>query len=241
MKELLRSTAKRCLRFVIPPRCDLCGDVVFPDECRCEKCEAALRPTGKLCKKCGLPTEDCKCDEHKFRNEYAEFVAPLYFHDSIAKGLIRFKSYGYTELADGYAKEIAKCVRERYDGVAFDCVTYVPMRRLRQWHRGYNLGKLLADAVSAETGVPCEDLLIKTRNTKSQRFSTAKERRVNLHGAFDLPLDKEVADKTVLLIDDVKTTGSTLNECALTLRAYGAKAVYAAAAEVVNENIRNNN
>lgn len=76
--------------------------------------------------------------------------------------------------------------------------------------------------------IPYADLLEKVRNNPAQRKQNARSRRVNVYGAYAVIDDSALWDKTVLLIDDVKTTGATLNECAKMLRMHGAKAVYAA-------------
>ncbi len=226
MFELLRLA-------VLPARCDLCGTVVTLHETRCADCRQAARPKGKLCTKCGLPKEKCLCEKQRHPDEFRAFTAPYYFRSSIAKGVSRFKNYGYAELASAMAAEMASNVRTRFEGVEFDCVTAVPMRPLRKRRRGYNQAELLAKALSEQLNIPYEPLLTKVMDTPSQRYSTAKERRVNLRAAFDLAPKAEVDGKTVLLADDIKTTGSTLNACALTLRAYGAAAVYATAFAVV--------
>jgi ComF family protein len=221
-----------------PRRCALCGEVIEAGKKLCPECKKALRPTGDLCRKCGKIKEHCRCDDDRFHCEYAAFAAPFYFDKSIAKGIVRFKNFGYTELADSYADEIVKCIEEQFGDVRFDCVTYIPLRKMRERKRGYNQAQLLAAAIAKRLDIPVEDLLIKTRRTKTQRTRSAKERRVNLHGAFDLAFGKEADGKCVLLVDDIKTTGSTLNECALTLRAYGADAIYACAVAVVDEDLR---
>ena len=235
MNKELKGTADFYKKVLFTKRCELCGEVIYPVDTLCEECKNADRPEGKLCKKCGLPEDDCNCKKSHHICEYSAFAAPFYFDGSIAVGLVRFKNSGYAELASAYIKEIVNCVRERFVDVEFDCVTYVPMRKFREYKRGYNQSKLLAQGVADELGLPLEDLLIKVHHTKTQRGSSAKERRVNLHGAFDLAPNKDVKDKRVLIVDDVKTTGSTLNECAFTLRAYYAKSVYATSVAVVKK------
>lgn len=233
MNKNINSTADFYKKVLFTNRCRLCGDVISPVDSVCDSCKNAKRPQGKLCKKCGLPEDDCECKNSHHICEYSAFAAPFYFTGSIALGLVRFKNNGYTELAEAYVDEIVKCVNERFKDVPFDCVTYVPMRKLREFRRGYNQSKLLAQGVADKLDLPLEDLLIKVHHTRTQRGSSAKERRTNLHGAFDLAKDAEVKDKYILIIDDVKTTGSTLNECAFTLRAFYAKSVYAASVAVV--------
>ncbi|MBE6720841.1 MAG: ComF family protein [Ruminococcaceae bacterium] len=236
--SMLKELFKKLIVMFIPSRCRLCATVTEVSSCLCDDCKTALRPNGKLCHKCGLTKEDCKCDEHNYKFEYAQFTAPFYFCNSIAKGIIRFKNYGYTELAKPYAAEIVNSINANFDSKNFDCVTYVPMRKIRRRKRGYNQSQLLANEVAEIMHLPVRDLLIKTRRTKSQRSSSARERRANLHGAFDLAQSENADGLRVLIIDDVKTTGSTLSECALTLKAYGAECIYAATVAVVDENKR---
>lgn len=88
-------------------------------------------------------------------------------------------------------------------------------------------------------GEICLKSLNKIRETETQRGASAKERRVNLFGAFDLVDGFDIDGKTVLLVDDVKTTGSTLNECSEILKAYGAKAVYCSVFAVTKRKKKN--
>ena len=123
---------------------------------------------------------------------------------------------------------MAAAVRVDFADVAFDYVAAVPLGRRRRRKRGYNQAELLARRVAGELHIPYADLLEKVRNNPAQRKQNARSRRVNVYGAYAVIDDSALWDKTVLLIDDVKTTGATLNECAKMLRMHGAKAVYAA-------------
>ena len=89
--------------------------------------------------------------------------------------------------------------------------------------RGYNQAELLARRVAGALHIPYADLLEKVRNNPAQRKQNARSRRVNVYGAYAVIDDSALWDKTVLLIDDVKTTGATLNECAKMLRMHGAR------------------
>ena len=241
MNRLIKSLFSAISTAVFVKRCAYCGEVIFHSDTLCDDCKAAPRLKGERCPKCGLQKEKCTCDKFNYKAEYEELTAPFVFTKSIAKGIIRLKLYGYTELAKPLGVEVADAVRKNFADVKFDCVTYVPLHKSRQRKRGYNQSELIAIGVADSLDLPLETLLIKVRRTKSQRMSTARERRANLHGAFDLPLDKSAEGKRILLIDDIKTTGSTLNECALTLHAYGAKCVYAATVAVVDEAVKQNN
>ena len=231
MRELLN----RCLYLLYPKRCDLCGEVIALDEARCEECRNTKPITGKICRKCGREEATCRCQQQKFSPGYRAFCAPYYFDGSMRKGVYRLKNSGFTELVPGMADAVVAACRQRYEAVMFDAVTFVPMRRRRQRRRGYNQSRLLAEAVAKRYGIPCVPLLKKVKNTRSQRTSDASQRKVNLYGAFAVIDGAEVAGKTLLIVDDVKTTGYTLSECAVMLNAAGAAAVYAAAFTVTGE------
>lgn len=218
---------------LFPRRCELCAEVVEPNESRCEQCRSVEIIKGEICKACGSETKNCSCPKNARKPEYRCVTAPYYFENSIAKAIVKMKNYGYTELVYPMADAMLSVINDRYKDISFDFVTFVPLTRARELKRGYNQSQLLAQAVADGLGIPCVPALKKIYNTKSQRRSRAGSRMVNLHGAFDLNVDYSmIDDKTVLLIDDVKTTGSTLHECAFVLNGYGARAVYASTVAV---------
>lgn len=218
-----------------PKRCELCGEVICLDEVRCDSCKSAERITGDLCEKCGRSRLDCECGSKTSKPEYKAIAAPYYYENSIKTAVNRFKDYKYTELKFKMAEEISNCIKERFGEITFDIITYVPMTKSKERKRGYNQSKLLAQEVSKNLCLAFCDCLVKVRETSQQKRSGAAKRRINLHGAFDLKNGADVKGKTILIIDDVKTTGSTLNECSFVLNGYGAKAVYAAAFCVTNK------
>ena len=225
---MIKAAFQQFLYAFYPRRCALCGEVVALDEERCDACRALQKIKGETCPFCGREKENCHCKRGN-KPEYKRFAAPYYYDGQVVVALKYLKDYGFRELTTAMGHEITDCVKERYQDITFDMVCYIPMTVKRERKRGFNQSKLLAEIVANELSVPLTDALVKTRNTKTQRSSSAQERRINLHGAFDLAESINVQDKTILLIDDVKTTGSTLNECAMVLNGYGAKNVYAAA------------
>ena len=216
-------------------RCKLCGEVIYQCEDYCDKCKNAPRIEGEICKKCGKSVDTCTCDKDKFTAEYDEICAPFTFDGSIAGGIVRFKNYGYLKLADSYADEMIASMKKHFESTDFDCVTYVPAHKLRKRRRGYNQSQVLAGKVAEKMNLPLEDLLVKITYTRHQRGSSATVRKKNVKGSFDLSYDVSAEGKSVLLIDDIKTTGSTLNECALTLVAYGARSVSCATVAIVDD------
>lgn len=105
-----------------------------------------------------------------------------------------------------------------------DHVTFVPMHPQRQRERGFNHAELLARKIGEELGVPCEALLERTRNAGQQAKLSKKEREQNLKDTFRAVRD--TTGGTILLIDDVMTTGATLKHCSKALREAGAAQIY---------------
>lgn len=217
---------ERVLRWFFPRRCAMCGTVVALDEPLCPDCQK-VRPIARpKCLLCGRSKKDCTCKGK--HHEYAGVIAPFVYRDSLVTAIHNLKFYDFPMLADYMGDCMAAAVRVDFADVAFDYVTAVPLGRRRRRKRGYNQAELLARRVAGALHIPYADLLEKVRNNPAQRKQNARSRRVNVYGAYAVIDDSALWDKTVLLIDDVKTTGATLNECAKMLRMHGAKAVYAA-------------
>ena len=107
----------------------------------------------------------------------------------------------------------------------FDFIVPVPLHRRRQRERGVNQAMLLCEGLSARTGIPAREMLLRTRNTKPQSKLSHRDRTKNVADAFVLRMDAQVHGKRILLVDDVRTTGNTARACAGVLRQGGAAAV----------------
>ena len=125
------------------------------------------------------------------------------------------------------AKELGRRMAETADDFeAVDYLVPVPLYRWRWWRRGFNQAELLAAAMSRATGIPARGrLLRRTRATESQAGLSNRQRRVNVAGAFTAPRPPEVRGRRILLVDDVMTTGATLEACAKALKRAGARYV----------------
>ena len=232
---MIKEAISKLLYAVFPRRCELCGEVVELDKALCEECASLERINGELCSRCGNPRAQCSCDKKTKTPEYKRFIAPYYYEGSIATGVNRFKDYGFFELSKRMGYEIFLQISEQYGDIHFDAITYVPITEKKKRKRGYNQSELLADEIAKHMNLPVEKLVSKIRTTPQQKRIGARQRRINLRGSFDLCDGVNVRNKTYLLIDDIKTTGSTMNECAYVLNAYGAEAVYAAAFCMTNK------
>ena len=137
------------------------------------------------------------------------------YQGEVRRAVLRFKYNGRREAARGFGRLLAEAAAGVAAGA--DLVTFVPMDPKRRRLRGYNQAQLLAKNVAEQLSLPCRALLVKTRSTPQQHTLTRSVRRKNLHGAYAL-LEESVRGKTVLLCDDIVTTGETLRECVRVLR-----------------------
>ena len=126
---------------------------------------------------------------------------------------------------------MANVIRNDHDMKKADIIVPVPLFWWKYYRRGYNQAALLADVISLENGFIINNLLKRTRNTKSQTKLTDDARQENILNAFGVR-QNGIKGKRILLIDDVMTTGATMNECARVLKEAGAKAVYSCVAAI---------
>ena len=215
------------LTALFPRRCFLCGEVIRPRQRMCETCATgAPYIFPPICEHCGRNVDDCICGGHS--RHFERCVSPFYHREQAKAGILALKENNYTETVEGFAREMAEVIRREYGGIAFDAVTSVPLHKKDLRRRGFDQAASLAKVLAAQIGVPYETTLTKLTYTEPQKELTAILRRGNLLGVFDVTA--EVAERVFLLVDDVITTGSTLDECAKMLKLYGAAEVYAVTA-----------
>ena len=203
---------KQLLQFLYPPRCAFCHRILMQDDQICEHCSANLpyRPKKKRIMK--LPHIDA-C------------IAPLSYEGHVRDAVLRYKFYRACGLSDVFAQMMAECFRQEYFG-KIDVITWVPVSRRRLRKRGYDQSELLANSLCKLLGRTPERALIKIRDNPPQSKKRGQAaRRANVMGVYRAT-DVDLIGKTVLLIDDVVTTGSTVSECAHVLRVAGAGKVY---------------
>ena len=220
-KQILVEIPSKFLRTVLdlvfPPRCVFCHRIV-------ESADFLLCP---MCGRNTLPLVGP--GEEKHGDCFETCVFPLYYEGDVRESLHRFKFKDCGFYADTYAPLLADCIRERLDG-RYDLLSWVPLSKKRLLERGYDQSLLLAQAAGRLLGLVPVRTLEKYRNVKKQSLmGGAAERRANISGAYRVPSPETVAGKRVLLVDDIVTTGSTLTECARTLKAAGAGSIVCAA------------
>lgn len=207
-----------------PHHCFLCNELLYPHQRMCGDClQKAPYIFPPVCERCGRGGDECRCGKH--RRTFERCVSPFY-HKSVAQsGIYTLKSEGFEVTVNGFAVEMAELVRREYGGIPFDLVTAVPLHKREFLERGFNQSERLGQALAKRLGLPYETVLTKITATAPQKELKAVERSGNLLGVFDVC--GEVSGKTILLVDDVITTGTTLDECAKMLKIFGAEEVYA--------------
>jgi len=221
-----------------PPVCTICGTSIRAGEYLCDQCEAkAVRISAPFCEKCSEPFDGSikgafTCANCAHRTIYFEAAVAAYRGRGIVRQIVHEFKYGrHIHLRHLVARWLhAALDDERLCGHRFDVVVPVPLHLARQRERGFNQASLLVELLSAQTTVPPKPLLERTRYTTTQTALDRSERMENLHNAFRLRKNANVRGLRVLLVDDVLTTGSTLNECARVLKRAGAFSVHAATA-----------
>ncbi|MBP6962895.1 MAG: ComF family protein [Armatimonadetes bacterium] len=218
------------LDLVYPPKCLACD--TFGEEHLCESCIGRIEPVAEpTCARCGhtLHISGCTNCEGRVRSftkarGAAEYDAPL------REAIHEFKYNGRRMLARPLGEMMHRYL-DGHDGVPWlkaECIIPVPIHPIRQRLRGYNQSELLARHLSERTDIPLvADLLIRSRHTKPQVLCSREERRTNLVKAFRVVNPAAICGKTVLLVDDVSTTGSTIHEASIALRRAGVERIYA--------------
>jgi ComF family protein len=223
-----RTVARVLTNILLPPTCTLCGTLTAVPHGMCGDCWKKISfITAPYCPRCSLPQPfetisiSCSCAPSLLDGGRAA----LLYDATCARLLLPFKNSDATERApllatllhQAAATEIQRC----------DVLMPIPLHGWRLLRRRYNQAALLAAAVSAQSGVPVLfTVLRRNKRTKVQHFQRRTARQRNLYGAFTTRYPPHLVGKTIGVMDDVWTTGATLNEAARVLKAAGAKAVY---------------
>ncbi len=230
----MRGHLKTLLDMVLPPRCGGCGEPVDETPGLCAKCWSHLTfLTRPFCEQCGFPFEldiegDLLCGPCLGAPPLYTKLRSVFCYEEKSKDLIlRFKHGDATYLAPLLVTWMARASEEFLQKA--DMILPVPLHWTRLMKRGYNQAALLARGLSKKTGVPyAPDLLKRVRQTVSQGHLSPVARRKNVSQAFCVKDSrrKNLAEKNVLLVDDVFTSGATITECVKALKKSGVKDIF---------------
>lgn len=212
---------------VYPNRCPFCGGFIAWNERICKACEIELK-TADICPKCG----HIKCVCQTSEPDYDGCAAAYPYTGAVRDGILRLKYSGGFDTARFIVPTLAQRLRELDFANRADLVTAVPMSKRRRRETGYNQAEYIAKLLSRELSLPCDlQLIDKSASAKTQHSLSAREREIAAKEAYS-PKKCRIDGKTVILCDDIITTGSTLSACAAVLKEMGAYRVYCAALAV---------
>ena len=235
-KSLITRVADSVIAALLAPACAVCSTLV--DEplsgCVCRNCWNAIRPiTPPLCDGCGDPLSrgDDVCEDCGRSERAVTRARAIGQYDGVLRDVIHSFKY---DKRHSLARPLAHLMRVRGAAVleAADCIIPVPLHWRREYQRGFNQSR----ALSQHLGLPVLNALARTRHTRAQVELAADRRYSNVANAFALRgrWQRHINGARVVIVDDVSTTGATLESCAHVLKAFGASEVYAlTAARVV--------
>lgn len=231
---VLTELAQGFCDLLYPPACLLCQQNL-PDEMRdnslctgcrgtidlnippfCTQCSRHLGTTGKICRQCSDASHD-----------FDEAWAAALYNKEMRHLIHLFKYAGKTGLAKEFSRSIVSFLEQYSIRLnSYDLVTAVPLHSSRMRERGYNQGELLARQVAAALNIPCApEILSRARATEYQARLSPKQRWTNIDGAFRIKHPERFQNKSILVVDDLFTTGTTASEIAKILKRSGAARV----------------
>ncbi len=221
LSESLRTTARRAVDIVLPPRCLGCGALVGDPGAVCPTCWGGIDfVTAPMCRCCGLPFDydegpEAICGDCARRPPpYGRARSVMIYNDASRRLVLAFKHADRTDAAPAWGEWLSRAGVDLLANA--DLLVPVPLHRWRLVARRYNQAALMAQALARRSAVPvCVDALRRIRATPSQGRMSRVQRQRNVAGAFAVRDSRrnDIENARIVLIDDVMTTGATLGAC----------------------------
>ena len=215
---------KTVISCVYPNTCLNCGEIIAEGEFFCDYCFEMLARINhdKQCIKCGLDKKDCGCKNKIY--SFDAITAPFYNRGSAQSAVYTYKFQKRQYISRFLAEQMSLAAKYVFYGIEFDGICYVPLSGKSLRKRGFDQSLEIARRMSRILGIPLiENQLVCRNKKKSQHKVPLKMREKNVK---DVYFSTRPISGKILLVDDIKTTGATLNECSKQLLSSGAKAVY---------------
>lgn len=222
------------LRFIFPRRCPCCHEVIPQEFLICPMCKNRFkRVEPPFCFKCGRHIDDEQaeyCEECNSRkHSYVQGFAVFEYDRLMKRSMSDFKFYGWAQNSDYYVFEAVKTYGRAILQFAPDAVVPVPVHSSKRAFRGYNQAELLARGIGEKLGISVMcDFLLRNRRTSAQKQLGKDNRYENLRNAFscrEFKCGTAMRPQSVLIVDDIYTTGSTMEGCTQALMAAGVRRV----------------
>ena len=229
--RIARAAGRQVVDFALPPRCPGCGLIVEDAHRFCLDCWQALTFLGEpCCARCGLPFDydagagvecgGCMAEPPAFDR----LRAAVAYGEIARKVALKLKYSGRPAVAETLATFMQRHLVHTPDAL----LVPVPLHRWRIWKRGYNQSALIASALSRRSGIPADlDLIARAKATPPLKGLGRRERALAVRGAFRMSeaAKRRAEGRTIILVDDVFTSGATANACARVLKRAGAAEV----------------
>lgn len=223
---------RKLITWVYPPVCPACEKVLDKGKIICSECRGKLQIiNGPRCGKCGKPLTDsgkiyCS-DCKKIKHYYDRARSVFEYTGEIKLVLYRFKYGNSREYGEFFARIAKDLLEKKIREWNVQVIIPVPMFKKKEIKRGYNQAEVFGKALSRETGIMLDNKsIIRKKPTVPQKKLSNEMRKINLQKAFSVDKERCRRYKTVLLVDDIYTTGSTFDACARILKAAGVEKVY---------------
>jgi ComF family protein len=230
--NLFPTILKSGLDFLLPQMCLLCNKEIEKGMI-CDNCLNYLPLVEPpVCRHCGRPiTKGTICEICRESTALDRGRAWLLFVPPTDRLIHHFKYRKNSRLAQMLGRAMAALVSADHTLAHADLITFVPLFWWKHLRRGYNQASLLARLIGQETGISVQPILKRVRNTRTQTRLNTKARQKNVRNAFAVH-GTGIRERKVILVDDVLTTGATINECARVLKEAGAAEVYSCVAAI---------
>lgn len=236
LKYEIVSVLDKFSELVFPPRCFVCDRLLETSDLRSGRrvhthCRRLLQPVEQpFCYHCGCPLPDPAveyCGDCRRKKTFVKEGRSLFvYRGSVQTSMYRFKYANRRQYAHFLAEESNRRLGEWIRKKEIDRIIPVPMYRKKQWQRGYNQAALFAEKLSALTGIACDThACLRMRDTRPQKELSGSDREKNVKNAFQV-CDFVVKYKRILIIDDIYTTGATVEAMAEALHDAGAGEIY---------------